>query len=281
MTCWACAFSATTTSQCYELLGLVHKLWMPIEAGSRTTSPWRSPTATRACTPPSWATTGRSSRSRSAPTQCTRRRRTDCRALAVQERCPEGRGEDEGAFPSSTSSANGRAPPEADWAPRAPPLVISSTRSRRSCSATRSYIFTPRETWWSCPTGPPPSISPITSTPTSGTTAPARRPTGPSSPEGATEEHAGAGGDDLQDGAPPPGLAALREDLQGAFQGQALAGLERARPDLRPQQSWPARRKKPLPPSSTRRSPGRLPASPRRRSEILEGPSGSGRTATS
>ena len=108
--------------------------------------------------------------------------------------------------------------------------------------------------------------------------------------EGAAEEHAGRGDHDLQDRAPAPGLAALREDLQGALQDEALARAERARPDLRPQHRGPQEARRPRRPSSSRsRSRGRRRAgrrerrpSPRPRSATpARSPSGSARSATS
>lgn len=48
----------SSVKDCYSALGAVHTLWHPCPAASKTTSPCRSTTCTRACTPPSSARAG-------------------------------------------------------------------------------------------------------------------------------------------------------------------------------------------------------------------------------
>ena len=131
-------------------------IWSP--AASRTISPRRSPTCTRACTRPSLVSRASRSRCRSAPGRCTRRRNTASRPTGNTSRVSRA---------VMKSSLNGSA---ACWKrSRTPMRRIISTPSRSICSTTRSLSSRRRARSCPCRPAPRPSTLPMPSIPASAT----------------------------------------------------------------------------------------------------------------
>ena len=98
-TCWACACSAAPPASATSSWGSCTSCGCPSRADSRTTSPCRSPTATRACTRRSWGSPVKIIEIQIRTQAMHQTAENGIAAHWLQEQGAEGRREDQGALP--------------------------------------------------------------------------------------------------------------------------------------------------------------------------------------